>query len=80
MTFNAENGEKWASQLWKVSNDLGHAQILLDNLAKHGSPAIMEEKENYEKIIIDGEDIIRGLRSIAQRLDRAVCIKNQIEE
>ena len=59
MTFNTENGEKWASQLWQGSILLCELQDLLNNLARHSSPAIIEEKEvNFRFTMGGGKGII----------------------
>ena len=48
---------------------------VVDGMAREGWAAINNEMQAYETIIFKGGDVIKALRTLAMRLDRAALIK-----
>lgn len=72
---SASNHEWMASKLWEGADAFGHVVSKIETMGKHGWQAIVDEPEGADLIVIEGPKIIRALRAIAMRLDRAVMVK-----
>lgn len=75
-TPTAENAERLARRLWRLARTLGSAVESVDDAAKSDWDAITTEPEAYETLILQGTEVVRALRVLAQRMDRAVCFTN----
>ncbi len=73
--ITAEQADKNAFQLMTAANVLGHAINLVDSMGREGLQAIEQEGENADRIVIEGTEVMRAMRSLALRLDRCVLIK-----
>ena len=70
-----EDAEKKAKDLYYLSNLLGGTINELDSMAKERWQGILDEKEAYETVVLQGENVMVALRQIAMRLDRTVLVK-----
>lgn len=67
--------ERIALMLWEGADAFGRVVAEVERMGNEGYDAIAAEGDNADKVVIDGPEIIRALRSIAMRLDRAVMVK-----
>ena len=75
--ITAEKAEKLAQNLLYAADKIGNIMNILDVCAKRNWQAISDETESYEKIILEGPDFIKAMRTLAMRLDRASLIKTE---
>ena len=75
MEISAENAEIKAIELYKLSYKLGEAMTTVDTMARLNWQAIKDEPTAYETLILDGENVVNALRTLAMRLDRSVLCK-----
>ena len=75
MRLTVEQAEKVAHRFLGVARDLGSAMTDADSLAKEGASSVLEESEAYETLMLQGENVLVALRTLAMRLDRAALVK-----
>lgn len=72
---SAEAHERIARKLWDGADAFGLIVAEIERMGDEGYEAIAAEGDGADKVVIDGPEIIRALRAIAMRLDRAVMVK-----
>jgi len=73
--ISSERAETTAQKLLQLSDNLVDTLNVVDGMAREGWAAINNEMQAYETIIFKGGDVIKALRTLAMRLDRAALIK-----
>jgi hypothetical protein len=53
---------------------------VVDAIAKEGWQAVVDEEAAYETIVVEGVELIRAMRTLAMRLDRAALLGSEGEE
>jgi len=74
--ITAEYAEEAAQDLLKAANNLGAIVARVDYMGRHNWQAIKDEKDAYETIVLSGGDVVKALRVMAMRLDRAALGKS----
>ena len=77
---SAETHSLVALELWRGADAFGHVVAAVEAMGNEGWQAIADEESAADKIVIDGPEIIRALRALAMRLDRAVTVKASGDE
>jgi hypothetical protein len=72
---SVEHHARLALMLWQGADAFGRVVATVEHMGNEGYQAIVDEADAADKIVIDGPEIIRALRSLAMRLDRAVMVK-----
>ena len=75
-TISAELAEQKAAKMLDLSNKLASIVVEITQMGRSGWQAILDESESWENIDTHAPEVIRALRIIAMRLDRAALIKS----
>jgi len=75
--ITTEHIESQAQALLNVAHYLGTVINDINAMAKEGWQGIMDEQQAYETIVLQGENVMVAMRTLAMRLDRAAIVKNE---
>jgi hypothetical protein len=73
--FGREEKQAMAQRLIAAADVLGRAIAEIEGLERLDLPTVEAEADAADRIVIDGPDIGRALRTIAMRLDRSAAVK-----
>ena len=72
-----EHAESQAQALLNIAHYLGTAINDINAMAKEDWQGIIDEQQAYEIIVLQGEEVMVAMRTLAMRLDRAAIVKNK---
>jgi hypothetical protein len=78
MTLGRENAQRIALELLRAARSLGEAIVAVEAMGRHEWPEIEADANTADRIVIDGPDVARALRTLAVRLDR--CAMERFDE
>jgi len=72
---SAEGHQRAAMKLWEEADALGYVVHAVEMMGNNQWQAIADEEAAADTIVIEGPKVIRALRALAMRLNRAVMIE-----